>query len=88
MFILLVKVVMFIVHVFPPWLSIVVHALLCALYAVSIRYQAGSDMTDPEHPQPGAPWYITKSCSVAAHPSNVHYCKQAKAAFACTCVAL
>lgn len=88
MFIMLVKVVMFILHVFPPWLSALVHGVLCALYAVSIRYQAGSDMSDPQHPQPGPPWYITKSCSVAAHPSNVHYCTQAKAAFACTCIML
>lgn len=39
-------------------------------------------MSDPKHPQPGAPWYITKSCSVAAHASNIRYCEQAKSLFA------
>lgn len=86
MFILLCKTVMYIVHVFPPLLSLIIHAILVALYIVSIRYQAGSDMSDPKHPQPGAPWYITKPCSVAAHQNDVEYCKQAKSAFACTCI--
>jgi hypothetical protein len=39
-------------------------------------------MSDPEHPQPGPPWYISKSCSVAAHKSNIEYCAQAKSLFA------
>lgn len=78
---------MFIVHVWPPLLSAVVHAGLTVVYALSAAYQAGSDTSDPKHPQHGAPWYITKSCSVAHTRSNVHYCQQAKAAFACTVVA-
>ena len=86
MFILLVKSIMFVLHVFPPVLSALVHAILVALFVVSIHEQAASDMSDPAHPQPGPPWYITKSCSVAHDKNNVHYCKQAKAAFACTCV--
>ena len=45
-------------------------------------------MSDPKHPQPGAPWYITKPCSVAHNPNNVHYCLQAKGAFASTCIML
>lgn len=81
---------MYIVHVWPPLLSAVVHAILVVLYAVSIRYQAGSDMSDPQHPQHGAPWYITKSCSVvpANDQTDRGYCKQAKGAFACTCIML
>ncbi|KAI1933153.1 hypothetical protein LOZ65_000362 [Ophidiomyces ophidiicola] len=43
-------------------------------------------MSDPKHPQPGAPWYITKNCKVAARPSNIGYCKQAKSGFACTII--
>lgn len=39
-------------------------------------------MSDPKHPQPGPPWYISKSCSVAAHESNIPYCEQAKSLFA------
>src|SRR5271154_6418972 len=84
MFIMLTKSIMYIVHVFPPILSVIIHAILIALYAVSVSYQIAPDMSDPEHPQPGAPWYITKSCSVAYSKSNIGYCLQAKAAFACT----
>lgn len=43
-------------------------------------------MSDPSHPQPGAPWYIAKSCSVAARKSNIPYCMQAKALFAVTVI--
>ena len=87
-FILLCKMVMYIVHCWPALVSLLVHAILVALYAVSINYQTASDLSDPQHPQRGAPWYITKSCSVTAHDSNVGYCKQAKSAFAVSCVML
>lgn len=88
MFIMLVKAIMYMLHVFPPVLSAVVHAILIALYTVSVNYQASSDTTDPKHPQNGPPWYITKSCSVAHNKSLVGYCQQAKASFACTCAML
>jgi hypothetical protein len=83
-FLLLVKSIMYMLNVFPPVLSALLHAALVALYATSVYYQASSDKSDPEHPQDGPPWYITKSCSVAHNPDNVHYCTQAKAAFAAT----
>ena len=88
MFILLVKATMYMLHVFPPILSAIVHAGLIILYTVSIDYQASSDTTDPDHPQHGAPWYITKSCSVTHQKNNINYCKQAKSSFACTCIML
>ncbi|EXJ78158.1 hypothetical protein A1O3_09319 [Capronia epimyces CBS 606.96] len=88
MFIMLVKSIMYMLHVFPPILSAVVHAILIALYTVSVDYQASSDTTDPNHPQNGPPWYITKSCSVTHNKSLVGYCQQAKASFACTCAML
>lgn len=84
MFFLLVKSTMYIVNVFPPILSVVVHAAEIALYTTSVYYQASSDTTDPLHRQTGPPWYITKSCSVAFNPNNQHYCTQAKAAFGAT----
>lgn len=62
------------------------HAALAAIYAVSIHNQAGSDMSDPKHPQPGAPWYITKSCGPPVKASLKGYCQQAKAAFAITVI--
>jgi hypothetical protein len=84
MFIMLAKSIMYIVHVFPPILSVLIHAILIALYAVSVSYQTAPDTSDPEHPQYGAPWYITKPCSVAFSKSNIGYCQQAKASFAAT----
>lgn len=81
---LLVKGIMFITHCFDPIISAIVHAALIALYAVSIHNQAASDMSDPKHPQPGAPWYITKSCGAPVDPNLNGYCKQAKGAFAVT----
>ena len=43
-------------------------------------------MSDPEHPQPGPPWYITKNCNVAHDSDNIGYCQQAKSGFACTII--
>ena len=82
LFIQLMKGIMFICGVFYPLLSLIIHAALTALWAVSLHAQAGSDMTDPDHPQPGPPWYITKSCGAPISVGNQGYCKQAKAAFA------
>ena len=78
---MLCKSTMYIVSVFPPILSVVLHAALIALYSTSVYYQLSKDMSDPKRPQNGPPWYITKSCSVASNPDNVQYCTQAKAAF-------
>ncbi|KAJ5477832.1 hypothetical protein N7530_003341 [Penicillium desertorum] len=71
---------------FYPPVAVAVHGSLIILYIVSAAYQAGSDTSDPRHPQPGAPWYIAKSCSVASKKSNIPYCMQAKALFAVTII--
>ncbi|CAF9903111.1 MAG: hypothetical protein HETSPECPRED_000120 [Heterodermia speciosa] len=84
LFLLLVKGIMFICSVFYPLLSAFIHAVLIALYAISIHAQSASDMSDPDQPQPGAPWYLTKSCGPPVSPSLAGYCKQAKASFAIT----
>ena len=83
MFFMLVKGTMYMLHVLPPIVSAVLHALLAAIYAVAVAYQASSDTTDPRKPQSGPPWYITNSCSVTHDKSFVGYCQQAKATFAC-----
>jgi hypothetical protein len=75
---------MWITGVFHPLISLAIHAALVSLYAVSLHNQAGPDMSDPAHPQSGAPWYITKSCGPPVSESLVGYCKQAKSAFAVT----
>ena len=89
MFILLVKVVMFVLHAFLPVLSIFVHLLLIVLYAVGVRNQATPDLTDKTvpHLQKNMPWYLSKGCSFATE-KNKHYCLQARASFAVTIVQL
>ncbi|KAL8892325.1 MAG: hypothetical protein Q9205_000175 [Flavoplaca limonia] len=84
LFILLCKGIMYICHIFYPLLSTVIHAALIAIYAVSIHAQAAPDMSDPDHPQPGAPWYITKGCGAPVKASLQGYCKQAVGSFAVT----
>ncbi|KAK5088058.1 hypothetical protein LTR05_002274 [Lithohypha guttulata] len=83
MFLMLVKGTTFMLHVLPPIVSTILHAILIALYSVAAAFQASSDTTDPRRPQNGPPWYITKNCSVAHDKSLVGYCQQAKATFAC-----
>lgn len=85
-FILLVKAVLFTLKIWYPLLSLPVHAALLALWIYSAYGQAGPDMSDPQNPQPGAPWYIARSCSVAHTKSNIPYCRQAKASFAFTVI--
>lgn len=70
-------------HVLPPVISTVLHAILIILYSIAVAYQASPDTSDPRHPQNGPPWYITMSCSVTQNKSYVGYCQQAKATFAC-----
>ncbi|KAI9753968.1 MAG: hypothetical protein M4579_004928 [Chaenotheca gracillima] len=87
MFILLVKVVLYVMHIWFPILSLVIHIIITALYVVSIYGQAGPDNSDPSHPSP-MPWYLTKSCDLSKDPKNVHYCQMAKGTFAVTVVML
>lgn len=81
MFILLVKSAMFVLHCWIPALSVVIHAALVALYAVSIYNQSQPDLSDPEHQLRGLPWYLSKGCSYAER-GNEGYCLQARASFA------
>jgi len=83
MFLLLVKGTMYMLHVLPPVVSTLVHAILIILYSIAVAYQGSPDMTDPHRPQKGVAWYISKSCSVTFNKNLVGYCQQAKATFAC-----
>jgi hypothetical protein len=78
MFILLVKGAMFTMHFFYPIISVVVHAVLIALYATSLHNQTSGDYLDPAHPSV-RPWYLTQSCAQYAGPGNYGYCLQARA---------
>lgn len=86
MFLLLTKSVMFIMNIFWPAISILVHAALIALYAYSTYAQSSSDTIDPAHEQGGAPWFLTRSCSQASSGALEGYCQQAKACFAMTII--
>ena len=83
MFIMIVKIVMFSLHIWFPLLSAIVNAVLTGLFVASIYGQAGPDHSDPLHPSSSA-WYITKSCDYASALGAKNYCLQAKGAFAAT----
>ncbi|PLB38772.1 uncharacterized protein BDW47DRAFT_104262 [Aspergillus candidus] len=85
-FLLIVKFATHALHLFFPPVSVLIHVGLIAVYIVSASGQAGSDTSDPAHPQSGPPWYLTKSCSVAKDPDVGAYCKQAKTLFAFTII--
>ena len=84
-FILWVKATRFVLHCWIPILSVVIHLGLLGLYAASLKFQSTPDMSDPAHPSPGLPWYLSKGCSYATK-GNHGYCMQARAVFAMTCV--
>lgn len=81
MFILLVKSAMFVLHIFLPVISVFVHALLVALYTVSIYNQSRPDNSDPVLRSGSLPWYLNKGCTHATS-GNKGYCLQARATFA------
>lgn len=81
LFSLLVKSTMFVLHVFIPVVSVLVHAALAALFMVSIYNQSRPDNSDPDLRSGNLPWYLNKGCSYAA-PNNKGYCLQARASFA------
>ena len=87
LFVLLVKSAMFVLHAFLPLLSVFAHAILIAVYAVSIRNQASPDLSNRKVPnlQKNLPWFLSKGCSYASE-ANHGYCMQARASFAITCV--
>ncbi|RDL33134.1 Uncharacterized protein BP5553_08573 [Venustampulla echinocandica] len=85
MFIMLVKFVLFSLHIWFPFVSNVINVILTALYCVSIYGQAGPDKSDPKRPSSSA-WYLSKSCSYAKPSGNEHYCIMAKGTFAATVI--
>jgi hypothetical protein len=83
MFILLVKIVMFILHIWYPLLGTITNAAITAMWIASMYGQMGPDHSDPRYPSNVA-WYINKSCSYAVASGNHHYCIMAKGTFATT----
>ncbi|OTB04490.1 hypothetical protein M426DRAFT_22885 [Hypoxylon sp. CI-4A] len=87
LFMLLTKLVAFIMHVWFPLVAAIINASLIALYVASIVGQAGPDHLDPYYPS-NAAWYIAKPCTVAANQDVQKYCRLAKGAFATACIML
>jgi hypothetical protein len=88
MFFYLIKFTLWLLHVFYPILSLILHVALTALWAASLYIQTAPDTVDPEHQSKGAPWYITKNCNVVSDKRTQGYCMQAKSAFAVSVVML
>ncbi|OLN84414.1 hypothetical protein CCHL11_05923 [Colletotrichum chlorophyti] len=83
LFLLLTKLVAFIMKFWFPMLAAGLNLALVALYTVSVYGQMGPDHADPEHPSAVA-WYIAKSCEYARPFRAFKSCQIAKGTFAVT----
>lgn len=88
MFILLVKVVMFIMHIFWPIIGVATHGLLVGLWAWSVYAQTYPDNTNPQAQKLSAPWYIAKGCGMVTDHQLYGYCQQAQASLAVAVIML
>ena len=85
MFVLLVKVIMFVLHIWWPILGTISNGAITALWIASMYGQMGPDHSDPRYPSNVA-WYISKSCDIAKPYGAYGYCRQAKSAYAVTVI--
>ncbi|KAJ4373793.1 hypothetical protein N0V83_002532 [Neocucurbitaria cava] len=88
MFFYLVKSTLWLLHVFMPIFSLLLHIALLILWAYGIHIQTAPDTIDPKRMNKGAPWYITKSCNIVDDKTIRSYCMQAKASFAVSIIML
>lgn len=88
MFFYLIKFTLWLLHIFYPIISLLLHVVLAGLWAASIYIQTAPDTADPAHENKGAPWYITKSCNIVSDKTERGYCMQAKSAFAVSIIML
>lgn len=88
MFFYLIKVTMWLLHVFLPIFSVLLHIPLLAIWAYGIHIQTSPDTIDPQRTNNGAPWYITKNCNIVEDANVQKYCMQAKSSFAVSCIML
>ncbi|KAF1947201.1 hypothetical protein EJ02DRAFT_365308 [Clathrospora elynae] len=86
MFFYLVKSTLWLLKVFFPIISLLLHTALLILWAYGLHIQTSPDTIDPERMNKGAPWYITKSCNIVEDKQIRAYCMQAKASFAVSIV--
>jgi hypothetical protein len=88
MFFWLIKITMWLLKVFLPIFSFLLHTALLCLWAYGIYMQTAPDTIDPEHQNKGVPWYISKSCNIVEDKINKGYCMQAKSSFAVSIIML
>lgn len=83
LFVLLAKLISFIMKVYYPVIGVFASFAMTALYATSVYGQAGPDYADSRYPSPVA-WYIRKSCDPARPWNAYKSCQLAKGSFAVT----
>lgn len=85
LFVLLAKLIGFIMHVWTPVIGVFFSLAMAVMYVVSIYGQMGPDFYDPAHPSPIA-WYIRYGCWPAVNfPNNaVGSCHMAVGTYAVT----
>lgn len=85
LFVLLVKLVAFIMRAWTPIIGLFFSLAMTVLYTVSVYGQMGPDFYDPAHPSPIA-WYIRYGCWPAVNfPNNaVGSCRMAVGTYAAT----
>lgn len=88
MFFYLVKCTLWLLHVFYPIISLLLHIALASIWAYGIHIQTSPDTIDPKRVNNGAPWYITKNCNIVEDKQIRGYCMQAKSSFAISIVML
>ncbi|KAB5578566.1 hypothetical protein GE09DRAFT_1280905 [Coniochaeta sp. 2T2.1] len=83
LFVLLTKMIGFIMRVWYPIVGLFFNTAMVALYATSIYGQAGPDYADPRFPSPVA-WYIRYGCDIAVKYGAKKQCMMAKGTFGVT----
>lgn len=89
LFVLVAKLIGFIMRVWTPIVGLIFSLAMSALYTVSVYGQMGPDYYDPLRPSPIA-WYIRMGCWPAEGFANdaVRSCQLAKGTFAVTVIQL
>lgn len=82
-FLLLVKLVAFIMKGWFPIVGTFVNLAMVGMWTASVYGQAGPDYADDRYPSPSA-WYIRMGCDIAKPYDAVSLCRLAKGTFAVT----
>lgn len=83
LFVLLTKMIGFIMKVWYPIIGLFFNVAMVALYSTSLYGQAGPDYADPRYPSPVA-WYIRYGCNIAKKYGAEGQCIMAKGTFGVT----